>query len=167
MHSLIRIVFALFFSSLGSLNGFAGTNFCRPVNGFVHPLPHKKLSDIFLLDSVMAASSEGSTVTTEDQTSGSAQRICSCQVLNLGSSNYDHRHMVLLAEKAYDGKRSAFILARRRLQQEKKNLKKMFYDKVQVIAELQGTGSCRSMYFRLHTADSHLQLYEILNADLR
>lgn len=119
------------------------------------------------IDSVAAVSSEGSSVNTEDHASASAQRICSRQVLNLGSSNYDHRHVVLLAEKAYDGKRSAFILARKRLQQEKRNLKKMFYDKVQVIAELQGTGSCRSMYFRLHTADNHLQLYEILNADLR
>ncbi len=43
----------------------------------------------------------------------------------------------------------------------------MFYDKVKVIAELQGESSCKSMYFRLHTADHQLQLYEILNADIR
>jgi hypothetical protein len=42
----------------------------------------------------------------------------------------------------------------------------MFYDKIKTVAELRGTGSCKSMFFRLKTADNHLQLYEILNADI-
>jgi hypothetical protein len=166
MHPLIRIVYPVFFFCIVSLNGLAGTDSCRPVYEFSHPFPDKKLFDV-IINSVAAVSSERSTVESGDYMSASTQRICSCQVLNLASSNYDHRYVALFAEKAYDGKRSSFILARRRLNEEKKNLKKMFYDKVEVIAELQGRGSCRSMYFRLHSADSHLKLYEILNADLR
>ncbi len=42
----------------------------------------------------------------------------------------------------------------------------MFYEKVKVVAEMQGTGSCKSMFYQLRSADSHLQLYEILNADI-
>ena len=73
--------------------------------------------------------------------------------------------MVLLAERTGSGRSSDFRIARTRLQLEKKQLKKMFYDRVQVVARWETAGSCRSMYFRLRTADSHLRLFEILNAN--
>jgi hypothetical protein len=34
------------------------------------------------------------------------------------------------------------------------------------IREMQGTGSCKSMFYQPRTGDSHLRLYEILNADI-
>ncbi len=92
-------------------------------------------------------------------------RICSCQIVDLVSSNYDHRHVALLAEKANYGSNSDFIITRNRIEKEKKHLKKMFYDKIKLISEVHQTVSCRSLYFELKTVDSQLQLYEILNAD--
>ena len=96
----------------------------------------------------------------------SSGKICSCQVLNLESSNFDHRYVVLLAEKKNDGCAAAYAIARNRIQKEKKHLKQMFYDKVKVVSQMQGTGSCKEMFFRLKKADVSLQLYEILNADI-
>jgi len=100
-----------------------------------------------------------------EEVSNSAGRICSCQILNLESANYDHRYVVLLAEKTNDGSSAVYAAAKNRIAKEKKQLKQMFYDRVKVVAEMQGTGSCKSMFFRLRAADSQLQLYEILNAD--
>ena len=103
---------------------------------------------------------------TSDETKSSTGKICSCQVLNLESSNFDHRFVVLLAEKKNDGTRSAYTIAKNRIQKEKKHLKQMFYDKIEVVSEKQAAGSCKEMFYRLKTADVSLQLYEILNADI-
>lgn len=97
---------------------------------------------------------------------GRTARICSCQILDLASSNYSEQRVVLLAEKTSQGSAKDYVLARKHLQKEKKHLKAMFYDKVKVVAETQGAGSCKSFYFKLKTADSRLQLYEILDADI-
>ena len=122
------------------------------------------------LDSFLSARSSVITIKKQtelsaEETSVSSGKICSCQVLNLESSNYNHRYVVLLAEKKNDGSSLAFEQAKSRIQKEKKHLKKMFYDKVKVVAEMQGIGSCKAMFFQLRTADSNMQLYEILNAD--
>lgn len=74
--------------------------------------------------------------------------------------------MVLLAEKTNDGSSSVYKLAKNRIQKEKKQLKKLFYDKVEVVDEIQGTGSCKSMFYQLSSANGNLKLYEILNADI-
>jgi hypothetical protein len=92
-------------------------------------------------------------------------RVCSCQIVDLVSSNYDHRHVALLAEKTNYGNNSDFIITRNRIEKEKKHLKKMFYDKIKLISEVHQTVPCMSLYFELKTEDSQLQLYEILNAD--
>jgi hypothetical protein len=103
---------------------------------------------------------------TSEEANSSTGKICSCQVLNLESSNFDHRYVVLLAEKKNDGSEAAFAIAKNRIQKEKKHLKQMFYDKIKVVSEMQGTGSCKEMFYRLRTADVSLKLYEILNADI-
>ena len=101
-----------------------------------------------------------------EEESSSTGKICSCQVLNLESSNFDHRYVVLLAEKKNDGSGAAYSIAKNRIQKEKKHLKQMFYDKIKVVSETQGTGSCKEMFYRLKSANVRLQLYEILNADI-
>ncbi len=164
MHPLIRFAAALVFLFLAALSVLAGPKSSRPVNTKILHLRQIKKLDNFVRDSA--------TVSTPDKGSGSvieklpsADRICSCQVLNLGSSNYDHRYVVLLAEKTVNGSDAGFRAARNRIIKERKQLKKLFYDKVKLVAEMQGKGSCKSMYFRLRAADRQLQLYEILNAD--
>jgi hypothetical protein len=147
------------------MTSFAGTESVRPVHSnVVHDNAILRL-DSFLNSAVSPLPLEKVTGTPKIETSQSASRICSCQVLNLESSNYDHRSVVLLSEKTNDGTAAAYSAAKNRLLKEKRHLKKMFYDKVKVIAEFQGAGSCKSMFLHLHTTNRDLQLYEILNAD--
>jgi len=166
MHPLIRISFALFLLCFAALNSFAGPTSVRPVNTIPFNLKHIEKLDSFLRAWVSVISVKKESELSAEEVSASSGRICSCQVLNLESSNYDHRYMVLLAEKKNDGGGDAFEIAKNRIQKEKKHLKQMFYDKVKVVAEMHGTGSCKAMFYQLRTANSNLQLYEILNADI-
>jgi hypothetical protein len=166
MRPLIRIAFTLFILCPAASSIFAGTGSVKPVlQPSFTSLNILKL-DSFLSASVSVIQVKNISESSPDASSESGSRVCSCQILNLGSSNYDHRYVVLLAEKTNDGRSSDFTIARNRIQKEKKQLKQLFYDKVKVVAEMQGTGSCKSMFFRLRAADRHLQLYEILNADV-
>jgi hypothetical protein len=166
MHLLIRISFAPFLLCFAALNSFAGPASVKPVNKISFSLKQIEKLDSFLRARVSVISVKKASELSVEEASASTGKICSCQVLNLESSNYDHRYVVLLAEKKNDGSGAAFAVAKNRIQKEKKHLKQMFYDKVKVVAEMQGTGSCRSMFYQLRTANSSLQLYEILNADV-
>jgi hypothetical protein len=165
MYPFIRRILTLFFLYFIVLNVFGGTGSVCPVRTFSF-----RIKLIAKLDSSIETGTSSINVHTKSAVDSkddlvSSGRICSCQILNLESSNYDHRYVVLLAEKANSGRGEAYAIARNRIQKEKKLLKRMFYDKVKVVAEMQGAGSCKSMFFRLRTADRNLQLYEILNAD--
>ncbi len=163
MKSLIRTVFALLFLALAFNTGFAGNGSVRPINQFAGVSKFSIQSvDSFLLISLHILS-----LPAESGTGYYSTRICSCQILNLESANYDHRHIALFAEKANHGSSSDFRAARNRIEREKKQLRRMFYDKVKVVAEVSGAGSCHSMYVKLKSGDGSLQIYEILNADIR
>jgi hypothetical protein len=193
MRPLYRTVLAIFCLVLFVLSVSAGSGSAKNENsgighlpdsiamrvpvlapGFQKNFPSLMRNDIITtLDSILSKFSN--VVSVKKNSSGSlvemkdishSGMICSCQILNLESTNYDHRFVVLLAEKTSKGVPSDFTIAKNRILTEKKHLKEMFYNKVKLIAEMQGTGSCQSMYFRLKTADSKLQLYEILNADI-
>ncbi len=163
MKSLIRIVFALLFLTLAINNGFAGNGSVRPINQFTGVSNFSIQS----VDSFLSISLQAQALSAESGTGYYGARICSCQILNLESANYDHRHIALFAEETNHGSSSDFRVARNRIEKEKKQLKRMFYDKVKVLAEVSGAGSCHSMYVRLKSRDGSLQIYEILNADIR
>lgn len=170
MISLIRTSFKLVllvFLSLAVFSCFAGTGSLKPANPATFQIRHIEQVDSFLNVGVTKLSSKDVSAIPADAVSKSASRICSCQILNLESSNYDHRYVVLLAEKTNDGTSMAFKAAKSRILKEKKHLKELFYDKVKVVSEIQGTGSCKSMFYQLSSADSSLKLYEILNADIQ
>jgi hypothetical protein len=167
MRPLIRNVFTFIFLCLTSFKIYAGNEIALPVKAATFHLIQIEKLDSFLRSTVTVISVQKVSEKANDdlESSKSGSHICSCQVLNLESSNYDHRYVVLLAEKTNNGSSSDYKEAKNRLLKEKKHLKQMFYDKIKVVAEIQGTGSCKSMFYKLRTADSHLQLYEILNAD--
>jgi hypothetical protein len=165
MHPLIRFAAALVFLFLAALSVLARPKSSNPTHsGFYYSREMQIIPDL-LPDSGKSWNHDMNPGAPSDETSGISGRICSCQVLNLESSNYDHRNVVLLAEKTDFASSSGFKATRSRIEKEKKQLKKLFYNKVKTVAEMQGRGSCKSMYFRLHSADGQLQLYEILNAD--
>jgi hypothetical protein len=166
MYPLIRNSLALFLLCFAGLNSFAGPASVRPLNSITYTSKQIEKLDSFLKAQVAVSEVKKSSELTAEEASSSTGKICSCQVLNLESSNYDHRYVVLLAEKKNDGSGSAFEIAKTRIQKEKKHLKQMFYDKIKVVAEVQGTGSCKAMFFQLKSTDKNLQLYEILNADI-
>jgi hypothetical protein len=185
MNRLIRIVFALLLLTLIAINNsFAGAAVIRPVDHlsgkFVYTV--QKL-DSFLSStvSINAAgpvsreSASSPALSGENEAAGkdnaaetfSRGRICSCQILNLESANYNHRHIALFAEKTKHGTSADFHAAKSRINREKKHLKQMFYDKVEVVKEVESEGSCHSLYVRMKSKDARLQIYEILNADIR
>jgi hypothetical protein len=112
------------------------------------------------LDSLLASS-------VREPARNSGTRICSCQVLNLESSNYHHQHIAVLAERTNDGTSRGYRVAGERIEKEKKLLKTMFYDKVKLVHRVVGNTSCSELFVRLKMADHSLQLYDILNADIR
>jgi len=165
MRPLIRIAFAIIFLCFTALNLFAGTGSVKPVRAVTIQFDQiMELNTMLSTSLTVLTNKKSGPDSVESAESGG--RICSCQILDLESSNYNHQHVVLLAEKTNNGNSSDYYIARNRIQKEKKHLRTMFYDKVKLVSETEGTGSCKSMYFRLKTADSLLQLYEILNADI-
>jgi hypothetical protein len=167
MRPLIRLTFAVFCLCVATQNGFAGSFNTSPVKTASFQLKNISKLDSFLAARVSIIEVKKESEISAEESGANTGKICSCQVLNLESSNYDHRYVVLLAEKKNDGSGAAFEVAKSRIQKEKKHLKQMFYDKVTVVGEMQGTGSCKSMFYKLRTANSSLQLYEILNADIK
>lgn len=95
-------------------------------------------------------------------------KICSCQVLDLKSSNYEHKHVAVFAEKSkYDDFSADFHAAKIAIEKEKKHLKDFFYDQLQVVGNISEETDCRTLYLKLKYADQSLVLYDILNADLQ
>jgi len=166
MRPLIRYSIPSLLLCVASLNIFAGSGSAKPVKVYLI-----QMNQIQKLDELLSKSrtilTDYSTSTASPATAESTGRICSCEILDMESLNYQHQHVVLLAEKTNHGGSADYNQAKRRLQKEKKQLKRLFYDKIKLVSAFQGTGTCKSMYVKLKSADSHLQLYEILNADIR
>jgi hypothetical protein len=166
MYPLIRITFAPFLLFFVVNTGFAGQSSVRPVKNVSLISESIKKLDSVLTNEVSLVEIKTASDLTSDEANSSVSKICSCQILNLTSSNFDHRYVVLLAEKKTDRRGTAFTVAKNRIQKEKKHLKQMFYDKVELVSETQSTGSCKDMFYRLKATNVSLQLYEILNADI-
>lgn len=95
-------------------------------------------------------------------------KICSCQILDLKSNNYDHRHLAVFAEKTNNGDVSSdHSIARSAIEKEKKHLKEMFYDQLKVVNRVTESGDCQSLYSKLKAEDQTLVMYDILDADIR
>lgn len=92
---------------------------------------------------------------------------CSCQIMHLSSSNYDHQAMAVFAEKTNRGEGTEFAEAKSRIEKEKKKLKKQFYDKVTVVAEMTAPVSCEVLYKQLKNNDQSLQVFDMLDADIK
>ena len=95
-------------------------------------------------------------------------KICSCQILDLKSNNYDHRHFAVFAEKTNHGDISSdHSIAKSVIEKEKKHLKEMFYDQMKVVSRVSESGDCKSLYSKLKADDQSLVMYDILDADVR
>jgi hypothetical protein len=98
----------------------------------------------------------------------SSIKICSCQVLDLQSTNHRHRNIALFAEKT-NGRSLSFDMGRinKIMEKEKKHMQSFFYDKLTVVNVFTESTDCRSLFSKLKTKNKSLVLYDILNADTR
>jgi len=93
-------------------------------------------------------------------------KICSCQILDLQSTNHRQRNIVLLAERS-NGKSLRDDLNRisRVMGREKRHMQSFFYDKLVVLNSFTERTDCRSLYLKLKRKNKYLVLYDILDAD--
>ena len=142
-------LFALSFSS------FAGNGSPKPVSPFS--------PDFFAL-----VRKVDSGLSLSEIPSSRTRKICSCQILNLQSSNYKHNNVAVFAEKTSQGNYSAASkIAREVIEKEKKHLRHAFYDRLQVVNRFSENTDCQSLYSKLKGADHSLVMYDILDADIR
>jgi hypothetical protein len=98
----------------------------------------------------------------------SGTKICSCQILNLQSANYVHRNVAVFAEKTNSGNSSAnYKIAKQVIEKEKKHLRELFYDRMEVLHTVAETTDCKSLYNKLKGSDQSLVIYDILDADIK
>ena len=102
------------------------------------------------------------------KTGNTGAKICSCQILEMKSSNYEHKNMAVFAEKTnYGNFSSDFSIAKDVIEKEKKHIRKFFYDKVKVLDQVSEATDCKSLYVKMKGADESLVMYDILDADVK
>jgi hypothetical protein len=151
----IRTLFACLLFILIGNNLFAGDASVRPVSSF----PDNFFGTVKNADANFSLHETNGTV---------GAKICSCQILNMESANYEHRNVAVFAEKTNHGDYSAdYKAAKAAIEKEKKHLKNFFYDKVKVVNHIVQTTDCKSLYIKLKGADRSLMMYDIIDADIK
>ncbi len=157
-----------------SNSSFAGTGTSTPHSNLVSRFN----TSIAAVDSVIRTAyatrsfnpffeTKTATVASESGMFAKGTVFCSCQILHMSSSNYNHQEMAVFAEKTNRGEGTEFAEAKSRIEKEKKKLKQQFYDKVAVVVEMTAPVSCQSLYRRLKTQNQSLQVFDILDADIK
>jgi hypothetical protein len=93
-------------------------------------------------------------------------KVCACQILNLRSNNLHVKNAVVFAEKTNTEGENDLDKAKLRLEKEKRMLKILFYNKIQVLAKTTASTDCNTLFQQLKKKQADLLLYEILNADI-
>ena len=97
-----------------------------------------------------------------------SNKICSCQILALQTSYRRQRNFALFAEITKRRNMSSDLTVTRKLiEKEKRYMKAMFYDKVEVINTFSEVTDCRSLFKKLKTDHKQLYMYDILDADIK
>jgi len=105
---------------------------------------------------------------TSNKTGKTGVKICSCQILEMKSNNFEHKNVAVFAEKTNLGKFSSdFDIAKDVIEKEKKHIRLLFYDKVKVVNRVTEATDCKSLYIKMKDADQSLVMYDILDADVR
>jgi hypothetical protein len=99
-------------------------------------------------------------------TATSAAKVCACQILNLRSNNHHVKNAVVFAEKTISNEHTDLAKAKTRLEKEKRLLRILFYNKIEVIAKTTAATDCNTLFLQLKKKQDNLLLYEVLNADI-
>jgi hypothetical protein len=93
-------------------------------------------------------------------------KVCACQILNLRSNNHHVKNAVVFAEKTNKEGQSDLVIAKIRLEKEKRLMRILFFNKIEVIAKTTAATDCNSLFIQLKKKQDDLLLYEVLNADI-
>jgi len=97
-----------------------------------------------------------------------SNKICSCQILVLQNNFRRQRNFALFAEiTKRKNINSDLSITKKLIEKEKRYMKAMFYDKVEVINTFSEVTDCRSLFKKLKSDHKQLYLYDILDADIR
>lgn len=99
-------------------------------------------------------------------TANGTAKVCACQILNLRSNNHYVRNAVVFAEKTNEDGQADFAKAKIRLEKEKRIMRSLFYNKIQVIGKTTAATDCITLFQQLKKKKDNLLLYEVLNADI-
>jgi hypothetical protein len=99
-------------------------------------------------------------------TANTTAKVCACQILNLRSNNHHVKNAVVFAEKTNSNEHTDLAKARTRLEKEKRLMRILFYNQIQVIAKTSAATDCNTLYLQLKKKQANLLLYEVLDADV-
>jgi hypothetical protein len=93
-------------------------------------------------------------------------KICACQILNLRSNNHHVKNAVVFAEKTNEDGQADYTKAKIRLEKEKRIMRLLFYNKIEVIGKTTAATDCNTLFLQLKKKKDNLLLYEVLDADI-
>ena len=93
-------------------------------------------------------------------------KVCACQILNLSSNNHHVKNAVVFAEKTNKEGDNGLVQAKIRLEKEKRLMRILFFNKIEVIARTSAETDCNTLFIQLKKKQDDLLLYEVLNADI-
>jgi ActR/RegA family two-component response regulator len=99
-------------------------------------------------------------------TANATAKVCACQILNMQSNNHNVKNAVVFAEKTISEGSTDLEKAMTRLEKEKRILRSLFYNKIQVIAKTTAETDCNTLFLQMKKKQANLLLYEVLNADI-
>jgi hypothetical protein len=99
-------------------------------------------------------------------TANGAAKVCACQILNMRSNNHHVKNAVVFAEKTNSEGANDLTKAKIRLEKEKRLLRILFYNKIEVIGKTTAATDCNTLFLQLKKKQDNLFFYEVLNADI-
>jgi hypothetical protein len=99
-------------------------------------------------------------------TANAAAKVCACQILNMRSNNHHVKNAVVFAEKTNSEGEIDLAKAKIRLEKEKRLLRILFYNKIEVIGKTTAATDCNTLFLQLKKKQDNLLFYEVLNADI-
>lgn len=93
-------------------------------------------------------------------------KVCACQILNMRSNNHHVKNAAVFSEKTNNDGSIDLEKAKTRLEKEKRILRILFYNRIEVIAKTTAATDCNTLFLQMKKKQDNLLLYEVLNADI-
>jgi hypothetical protein len=93
-------------------------------------------------------------------------KVCACQILNMRSNNHHVKNAAVFSERTNSDGSTDLEKAKTRLEKEKRVLRILFYNRIEVIAKTTAATDCNTLFLQMKKKQDNLLLYEVLNADI-